>query len=147
VQSVDCDLLVLSYNNESWLGLEELEAMCVARTGSGSSGGSGGGGHGGGENEVATLAFDSARYVGARIGIFDPSGRKVGRVSHLSNQELVVIAGEPALVRHVVEAAGGEDLGATGVTGAASLPASVTAPIAAPEAVAAGPVDRLQQTR
>ena len=28
VQSVDCDLLVLSYNNESWLELEELEAMC-----------------------------------------------------------------------------------------------------------------------
>src|SRR5580692_6592417 len=28
VQSVDCDLLVLSYNNESWLALEELEAMC-----------------------------------------------------------------------------------------------------------------------
>ena len=55
---------------------------------------------------MATLAFDSARYVGARIGIFDPSGRKVGRVSHLSNQELVVIAGEPALVRRVVEAAG-----------------------------------------
>ena len=44
--------------------------------------------------EVATLAFDSTRYVGARIGIFDPSGRKVGRVSHLSNQELLVIAGE-----------------------------------------------------
>ena len=29
VQSVDCDLLVLSYNNESWLGLDELEAMCA----------------------------------------------------------------------------------------------------------------------
>src|SRR5258708_1232206 len=28
VRSVDCDLLVLSYNNESWLELEELEAMC-----------------------------------------------------------------------------------------------------------------------
>ena len=41
---------------------------------------------------MATLAFDSARYVGARIGIFDPSGRKVGRVGHLSNQELLVIA-------------------------------------------------------
>jgi hypothetical protein len=74
-------------------------------------------------------------------------------VSHLSNQELVVIAGEPALVRHVVEAAGGDDLGATGitgatgVTGAASLPASVPASIAAPEVVAAGLVDRLQQTR
>ena len=66
---------------------------------------------------VATLSFDSARYVGARIGIFDPSGRKVGRVGHLSNQELVVIAGEPALVRRVVEAAG--DSAAVGASGAA----------------------------
>ena len=89
VHSVDCDLLVLSYNNESWLGLDELEAMCCPCPGGAS---------------VATLAFDSARYVGARIGIFDPSGRKVGRVSHLSNQELLVIAGEAALVRRVVEA-------------------------------------------
>ena len=89
VQSVDCDLLVLSYNDESWLELEELEAMCAVH-----------------RREVATLAFDSTRYVGARIGIFDPSGRKVGRVSHLSNQELLVIAGRPALVRRVVEAVG-----------------------------------------
>jgi adenine-specific DNA-methyltransferase len=50
---------------------------------------------------VATLAFDSARYVGARIGIFDPSGRKVGRVGHLSNQELLVISGDASLVHHV----------------------------------------------
>ncbi len=120
VQSVDCDLLVLSYNNESWLGLEELEAMCSLRseaTGRGAS------------REVATLAFDSTRYVGARIGIFDPSGRKVGRVSHLSNQELLVIAGEPAMVRRVVEAVGS----AGGATGAA------------PQVVAAGLEDRLQQ--
>jgi hypothetical protein len=55
---------------------------------------------------VATLTFDSARYVGARIGIFDPSGVKVGRVSHLSNHELLVIAGEGALVRRVVDAVG-----------------------------------------
>ena len=33
VQSVDCDLLVLSYNDESWLELEELEAMCAIRAG------------------------------------------------------------------------------------------------------------------
>jgi adenine-specific DNA-methyltransferase len=85
-RSVDCELLVLSYNDESWLGVDELEALC-----------------GEGRN-VATLAFDSARYVGARIGIFDPSGVKVGRVSHLSNQELLVIAGEDVTVRRVVEA-------------------------------------------
>jgi len=88
VRSVDAELLVLSYNDEAWLGVQELEALC------------------GEGREVATLAFDSARYVGARIGIFDPSGVKVGKVSHLSNQELLVIAGEGSMVRHVVDAVG-----------------------------------------
>jgi adenine-specific DNA-methyltransferase len=92
VRTVDCDLLVLSYNDESWLRLDDLEAMC-AQPGPRSSS----------ARAVATLAFDSARYVGARIGIFDPTGRKVGRVGHLSNQELLVISGDAALVRHVVE--------------------------------------------
>jgi adenine-specific DNA-methyltransferase len=89
VLSVDCELLVLSYNDESWLAVDELEALCAGQG-----------------REVATLTFDSARYVGARIGIFDPSGVKVGRVSHLSNHELLVIAGERALVRRVVDAVG-----------------------------------------
>ncbi len=103
VSGVSCDLLVLSYNNESWLDMAELEAICAGPDASG------------GRRHVATLAFDSARYVGARIGIFDPSGRKVGRVSHLSNRELLVIAGEEELVRHVVEACGepGDDVGGT----------------------------------
>jgi adenine-specific DNA-methyltransferase len=137
VRSVDCDLLVLSYNNESWLGLEELEAMCSIRASS--SAGSGGSGS---QRAVATLSFDSARYVGARIGIFDPSGRKVGRVSHLSNQELVVIAGDPALVSRVVEAVGpGATVGAAMETTGTAGPASD----AAAAAVAAGLVDRLQQ--
>ena len=118
VQSVDCDLLVLSYNNESWLGLEELTAMC---TDGGRSG----------RRHVATLAFDSARYVGARIGIFDPSGRKVGRVGHLSNKELLVIAGEQALVRRVMKAA---ETGDTPVATGAAV-----------DVVAAGLADRLQQ--
>ena len=55
------EVVVLSYNNESWLSYDELHELCSAR------------GH------VEVLAFDSARYVGARIGIHDPSGRKVGR--------------------------------------------------------------------
>jgi len=96
VRSVDCDLLVLSYNDESWLSLEELQAMCAVAL-------RGDLGRRAQRRSVATLAFDSARYVGARIGIFDPSGRKVGRVSHLSNQELLVIAGETDLVRTVVD--------------------------------------------
>jgi adenine-specific DNA-methyltransferase len=90
VAGVDCGLLVLSYNDESWLGADELEAVCRDA----------------GHAEVVTLAFESARYVGARIGIFDPSGRKVGRVGHLSNRELVVVAGDADLVGRVVDAVG-----------------------------------------
>jgi adenine-specific DNA-methyltransferase len=95
VRSVDCGLLLLSYNDESWLGVDELEAIC------------------GDGRQVATLAFESARYVGARIGIFDPSGVKVGRVSHLSNRELLVIAGEAAMVRRAVAAASGVETAAS----------------------------------
>jgi adenine-specific DNA-methyltransferase len=107
VGSVECDLLVLSYNDESWLGLDELEVMCAA-----------------GGRTVATLAFDSTRYVGARIGIYDPSGRKVGRVGHLSNQELLVIAGDATAVRTVVDAVGTSPMtpSAVGATGRRARP-------------------------
>ncbi len=99
VASVDCGLLVLSYNDESWLDVAELEELCAAPQRSRNRSRRR-------RREVATLAFDSARYVGARIGIYDPLGRKVGRVGHLSNRELLVIAGEPVLVRRVIEAVG-----------------------------------------
>jgi adenine-specific DNA-methyltransferase len=115
VAALDCELLVLSYNDESWLGVEELEELCASSARP----------RGGGRREVATLAFDSARYVGARIGIYDPSGRKVGRVGHLSNRELLVIAGAPVMVRRVIEA-----VGSAGSPGAA---------------IASPAVDRLQQ--
>jgi adenine-specific DNA-methyltransferase len=122
VSSVDCELLVLSYNDESWLAVDELEALC------------------GQGREVATLTFDSARYVGARIGIFDPSGVKVGRVSHLSNHELLVIAGEGALVRHVVDAVGrlrAETAVGAGVAGSAAggVAGGVAGGLAAPTCV------------
>ena len=68
-------VLVLSYNNEAWVSLERLMEMCS--------------GHG----DVQALAFDSKRYVGAQIGVYNPAGTKVGSVSHLRNLEYVVIAG------------------------------------------------------
>jgi adenine-specific DNA-methyltransferase len=124
VASVDCDLLVLSYNDESWLDPDELEAMCADA-----------GPHRSAPRAVATLGFDSARYVGARIGIFDPSGRKVGRVSHLSNRELLVIAGEADLVRHVVDA----------VRSGAPTPTGSAGSRVPRGALAAPAVNRLQQ--
>jgi len=84
VGAVDADLVVISYNNESWVSIEELEAMAEARGGA-----------------VRTLAFESRRYVGAQIGIHNPSGEKVGRVSHVKNLEYVVCAGAPKMVEEL----------------------------------------------
>jgi adenine-specific DNA-methyltransferase len=86
VRDIEADLVVVSYNNESWVEIEDLEDACRARGGA-----------------VATLAFDSKRYVGAQIGIHNPAGEKVGRVSHLRNVEYVVCAGDRALVDRISE--------------------------------------------
>ena len=43
--------------------------------------------------------------MGAKIGIHDPSGRKVGTVSHTRNRELLLVAGDRAEVRRLVAAA------------------------------------------
>ncbi len=94
VTRVAAEVVVLSYNNEAWLSYEELHELCSAR------------GH------VEVLAFDSARYVGARIGIHDPSGHKVGRVSHVRNTEYVVLAGPRARVRAMAAAVEAAGLGA-----------------------------------
>jgi adenine-specific DNA-methyltransferase len=45
---------------------------------------------------VAALGIDFKRYVGAQIGIHNPKGERVGRVSHLRNREYLVLAGEDA---------------------------------------------------
>jgi adenine-specific DNA-methyltransferase len=84
IRDVDADLVVVSYNNESWVAIDELEAACRGRGGA-----------------VATLAFESRRYVGAQIGIHNPDGKKVGQVSHLRNVEYLVCAGEPSLIDRI----------------------------------------------
>lgn len=80
ITDVRAEVLVLSYNNESWMTLEDLVEMCSQR------------GH------VGVLTFDSKRYVGAQIGISNPKGEKVGQVSHLRNVEYVLVAGPKDVV-------------------------------------------------
>jgi len=87
IADVRARVLVLSYNDESWVALDELVDMCSVR------------GH------VEVLSFDSPRYVGAKIGIHDPAGKKVGTVSHTRNRELLLVAGERDEVRRLVTAA------------------------------------------
>lgn len=81
-------LVVLSYNDESWVGLDRLREMCGA-----------------GGRHVEVLGFDSKRYVGARIGIHNPRGEKVGQVGRLRNVEYLLVAGEREEARRVGVAA------------------------------------------
>ncbi len=87
IDDLDAALLIISYNNESWVSIDDLEEMCAPR------------------GAVRTLAFDSRRYVGAQIGIHNPSGEKVGTVSHLRNLEYLVLAGPPSMVDRVARVA------------------------------------------
>ncbi|MFL6060823.1 MAG: DNA adenine methylase [Marmoricola sp.] len=83
------DVLVVSYNDESWIGAEQmLDSLRRA-----------------GHEEVRLLGFDSKRYVGAQIGIHNPAGKKVGTVSHLRNTEYVFVAGPTAKVEAAVAVA------------------------------------------
>jgi adenine-specific DNA-methyltransferase len=83
IAAVKAEVVVLSYNDESWVTLDDLVDMCSVH------------GH------VEVLGFESRRYVGAQIGIYNPSGEKVGRVSHLRNVEYLVVAGPRPLVAHM----------------------------------------------
>ena len=85
IRDVSARVMVLSYNDESWVSLDRLVELCSER------------GH------VEVLAFPSNRYVGARIGIHNPAGERVGSVGRLRNVEYVLVAGDRREVRHLVE--------------------------------------------
>ena len=85
VADLQADVVVLSHNDESWITLDELVEICRPR------------------GEVAVMSFDSKRYVGAQIGIHSPGGERVGEVSHLRNVEYLLVAGDSARVRRMVE--------------------------------------------
>jgi adenine-specific DNA-methyltransferase len=81
-------LVVVSYNNESWVAAEDIEQSLRDA----------------GHEEVNLLEFDYKRYVGAQIGIYNPAGLKVGKVQNLRNKELVFVAGSSAQVAKTTEA-------------------------------------------
>jgi adenine-specific DNA-methyltransferase len=75
VARVPARWLVVSFSDEGFHRPAEVEGILAER------------GH------VGSIAVQGARYVGARIGIHDPAGRRVGRVSHLRNTELLFVCG------------------------------------------------------
>ena len=67
--------VVVSFSDEGFHRPDEVEALLRRR------------GH------VGALGVARPRYVGARIGIHDPAGRRVGAVSHLENTEHLFVCG------------------------------------------------------
>lgn len=96
-------VLIVSFSNEGYIGREEMEGMLAAVAGDGGT--------------VTTIENDYKRYVGAQIGIFSPTGEKVGKVSHLRNKEYlyVVVKGEAAQ-RSAERATAGVAIGASGTS-------------------------------
>lgn len=69
--------VVVSFNNEGFFPAAEIEAMLKD---------SGKWGY------VVRLTRPHQRYIGARIGIYNPQGEKVGAVSHTENHEFLFVA-------------------------------------------------------
>ena len=69
VRAVQARWLLVSFSNEGYISRDEMLAILSER----------------GPVEVQEIAHD--RYVGAKIGIYNLEGRKVGRVGHLKNVE------------------------------------------------------------
>ena len=83
-------VLLVSYNDEAWVTPEAMIGWLREA----------------GHQRVELLAFDSRRYIGAQIGIYNPQGERVGRVTHTRNTEYVFVAGEADRVEAAVRAAG-----------------------------------------
>jgi adenine-specific DNA-methyltransferase len=73
IQAVRARHLIVSFSNEGYLAHDELESLLAAQ----------------GKLEVHSM--DYKRYVGAQIGIYNLKGQKVGKVSHLRNQERLYV--------------------------------------------------------
>jgi len=65
---------VLSFSDEGYASRAEIETLLAGR------------GH------LTVIERQHARYVGARIGIYNPRGEKVGQVSHLVNRERLYVS-------------------------------------------------------
>lgn len=85
--AVRAPVLIVSFNNEGYLPREEMEAMLAALWD--------------GEGKVTTIENDFKRYVGAQIGIYNPQGQKVGKVSHLNNKEYVYVVSRECLAERL----------------------------------------------
>jgi adenine-specific DNA-methyltransferase len=65
--------LLVSFSDEGYLSEQDVREVLSAR------------------GPVEVMSVDFKRYVGAKIGIYNPSGEKTGTDSHLRNRELLFL--------------------------------------------------------
>lgn len=79
LERVQARHVLLSFSDEGFHSLDAIVELLAARWG-----------------EVASLAFESRRYIGAKIGVYNLRGERVGAESHLRNTEHLFLAGPDA---------------------------------------------------
>ncbi len=79
VHGVRARHVLLSFSDEGFFTAQAIRALLMERF-----------------DEVAIVPVPGRRYVGARIGIHNPRGERVGEVSHVENTELLFVAGPGA---------------------------------------------------
>lgn len=79
IETLKAPHLVVSFNDEGYLSRDQLVSMLSTR------------------GEVQVIEVQRPRYVGARIGIHNPRGEKVGAVGRLRNVEYLFVVGDRRL--------------------------------------------------
>lgn len=81
---IESRYILVSFNNEGYIAQSDLIKLLEPK------------------GYVQDVAVDFKRYVGAQIGIFNPSGEKVGKVSHLRNKEHLFLVGDETAVKEAL---------------------------------------------
>ncbi len=81
LNTVRARTIIVSFNDEGYLPRERLESI-LGELWDGAA-------------HVSVIENDFKRYIGAQIGIYNPQGEKVGKVSHVRNTEFVYVARRP----------------------------------------------------
>jgi adenine-specific DNA-methyltransferase len=86
IAGVRAEVVVVSFSNEGFLPLEALVELCAVRG-----------------NPVAVLAFDTRRYIGSQLGVFSPSGVRVGTAGPQRNLEYLLVSAPPHLLQRLTD--------------------------------------------
>ncbi|MBJ7347160.1 MAG: DNA adenine methylase [Thermoleophilaceae bacterium] len=87
IERVASPWMIVSFSNEGYHDPRDLLALLAEK------------------GYARALQVDHDRYVGAKIGIHSPSGKKVGKVSHVRNHEYLFVVGPD---RAVIDGLAGE---------------------------------------